>query len=260
MNTAYCLIREGHGYRRDAFHKGLRAAGYNVVADPPGRTDPTDLLVIWNRYFQNHDIATRAEARGTRVLVAENGFFARPSLGGMHYALALHGHNGIGTWPEGDGARWAELGVELKPWRTDGRHILVAPNRTFGMPGFSMPPEWPKAAVDALRKYTKREVRHRAHPGNDAPRIPLEEDLRDAWAVVIWTSSVGVHALCAGIPVICCAPRWIAKAATSESLAAVEAPPMPDRLRPLERLAWAQWTLDEIQSGEAFRCLLKMKT
>lgn len=256
MKLAYVGIREQPHYRREAFVAGLKAAGYEVRIGAPQRFDADTIYLCWNRYSENHEYCRRLEQAGGICLIAENGYLRGPKDGGDYYALARHGHNGSGTWPEGDASRFEALGIELQPWREQGQHILVCPNRSFGMPGMIMPPEWAHDVKKRLTKFTKREIRVRPHPGNDAPKKPLADDLRDAWAVVIWASSAGVHALVAGIPVICESPHWICKKAAS-TLASIESPTMFGRTVELQRLAWAQWNLAEIASGEAIDHLLR---
>lgn len=252
---AFSLIRNSPHYRHEAFLSGLAAAGYEVHDRAPDRGRPGDILVCWNRYSTVEHIADRFEAEGGTVLVAENAYVHGRHDGGSYYALAIHAHNGAGQWHIGGPERWQALGVELKPWRTEGKHILVAPNRDFGMRGFIMPTRWGEQTAEALRKATKLEVRLRLHPGNNRPAVPLEDDLRDARAVVIWSSSVGVKALIEGIPVICMAPWWICKSATS---AEPGAPVVMDdrREKAMHALAWSQWAVDEIKSGIAFEHLL----
>lgn len=261
--NAYCLIRPQPHYRHDAFVAGLKAAGYVVNTGACGPGKPGDVLVIWNRYGSNEVLADRFEAEGGTVLVAENGYLGRDAEGRQHYAIARHGHNGSGQWPEGGPERWTRLGVELQPWRANGEHILLCPNRPFGMRGFEMPVHWVRDTVEALRRHTKRPIRVRPHPGNwqqqapQAPQVPLADDLANAWAAVIWASSAGVHALVAGIPVWCTAPWWICKAAAHDDLGQIEHEPAmrPDRFKAFARLAWAQWTVDEIAAGLPFRAL-----
>lgn len=264
---AYSLIRRDPHYRHEAFLKGLAAAGYEVHDRAPDRGRPGDILCIWNRYGGVEQIADRFEAEGGTVLVAENGYIHGRHDGGDFYALAIHGHNGSGTVRIGGPERWESLGVQLKPWRTEGKHILVAANRDFGMRGFAMPTGWGERTAEALRKVTQREVRLRLHPGNNRPAVPLENDLRDAHAVVIWSSSVGVKALIEGIPVVCCAPWWVCKRATLpldaygvaiDSPIAFQCDESMDmmRLYAMEELAWSQWAVDEIKSGIAFEHLL----
>lgn len=265
---AFSLIREQPHYRRDAFIMGLRACGYEVHDGAPSeKVRPGDVLVAWNRYWHVEQICDRFEAEGGTVLVAENGYVKGRHDGGDYYALAIHGHNGSGTVRVGGPERWGALGIELKPWRTEGKHILVAPNRSFGMRGFIMPERWGENTVDALRKVTQREVRLRQHPGNNKPAVPLEHDLANAHCVVIWSSSVGVKALIAGIPVVCCAPWWICKkaalpldayGAAIDSPIAFQCDDSMDMIRQyaMEDLAWSQFNCAEIASGYAFNCLL----
>lgn len=269
MPRAWCLVRDQPHYRREAFVSGLAASGYTVQPDAGGTPDagPGDLVVGWNRYGWIEQIADAVEARGATFVCAENGYIQGRHDGGSYYALAIHGHNGSGTVRVGGPERWDALGVQLKPWRTEGKHILVAANRSFGMRGFIMPDRWGENTAEALRKLTQREVRLRLHPGNNRPAVPLENDLRDAHAVVIWSSSVGVKALIEGIPVVCCAPWWICKKATLpldaygaaiDSPIAFQCDESADIARQyaMEELAWSQFSVAEIASGWPFQWLI----
>lgn len=268
VKVAYNLTRREIHYRHDAFSAGLRAAGYEVRSGNAALGAPGDVLLIWNRYGPYHDIATRFEARGGTVIVAENGYLG-PGGVSPHamnprewYALGRGAHNDAGAVPEGGPERWEALGVDLKPWRTEGGHVLVCPNRSFGIPERMMPPNWPSDVCNRLRKLTQREVRLRPHPGNGPAKKPLAEDLAGAWACVIWSSSAGVHALIAGVPVICEAPYWIAKGAADKYLECVEKVDdrggLQTREAAMRRLAWGQWHLSEVESGEPFARLIAL--
>lgn len=257
---AYCQIREQPHYRREAFVDGLRAAGYEVMLDAPARGAPGDVLLIWNRYSIWHVMATAFEAGGGTVIVAENGYLGPHGVSphGMEprsiYALALRFHNGAGEWFVGDRQRFEALQAPLQPMRKIGGHVLVAANRPFGLPGFSMPANWAWDTAARITRETGWPVRVRLHPGNAGPVRPLALDLDDCHAVVIWSSSVGVTALLNGVPVVCEAPSWILKPAAARCLADVDA--IADRrLDAFERLAWAQWEISEIETGEPFERL-----
>jgi hypothetical protein len=239
---------------------GLEKVGYRITQDKNA-----DLLLIWNRYGQNHLIAESFERQGRTVIVAENGYLGKGGVSPKfevhpsgpkpesYYSLSIGWHNGRGVWPTGRG-RFSKLGVELKPWRTAGDHILVCPNRSFGVGKQVMPTDWASRTAQRLQDETRRPVRVRGHPGNDAPRKPLEADLDGAWAVIIWSSSAGVHALQHGIPVFVEAPWWVMKGVSATG--PLDNPVMPDREPHFERMAWHQWTLEEIESGEPFSHLL----
>ena len=263
---AYVLIREAPWYRREAFVSGLRAAGHEVQVKPPSRLDKQTVLVIWNRYAGNHELATQVERAGGTVLVAENGYLGAGGTSPKfdvhpvgpqphhYYCIARGFHNDDARVVQGSALRFPLLGIALSPWRADGAHVLVCPNRAFGVPGRSMPPDWPERCADRLRRHTNRPVRVRAHPGNTAPKRSLLEDLLGAWACVVWTSSCGVHALAAGVPTYCEAPHWILRSAASKNN--INCPDLPDREPHFERMSWSQWTVAEIASGEPFRHLL----
>jgi hypothetical protein len=262
---AYCLIREQPAYRRDAFVAGLKKHGYEVVLGPPVQQKTRDILVTWNRYGEVEQRADQFEANGGTVLVAENGYINGRHEGGDYYALAKHGHNGSGDWYVGGRERWDALGVELKPWRATGGHILVAPSRSFGKRGTVMPFSWADDVTRRLQEVTDRPIRLRQHPANGTPSTPLGEDLRDCWAVVVWHSTVGVRALIDGIPVICESSAWVMKDAFGVYPEVSAVSEMERQLVPLDyghrdpawwALAWAQWSVREIAAGIPFEYLL----
>lgn len=267
MRRAYSLIRDQPWYRRQAFESGLKAAGYEVSTGVAGHGRPGDALVIWNRYSGVHDIACRFEREGGTVLVAENGYLGAGGTspkfdvhpGGPqphhYYALGLWYHNDASRIIPGGPERFERLHVELRPWRATGEHILVAPNRSFGVAGRMMPPDWAERCTQRLRGATGRPVRVRAHPGNDAPKRRLQDDLEGAWACVVWSSGSAVHALAAGIPTFIEAPFHALKGAGAGG--SLDEPVMPERLPHFQRMAWGQWRIDEIERGEPFRHLLR---
>ena len=249
MTHACSLIRPLPHYRHEAFEAGLEAAGCSVSRQPkPG---PGALLLIWNRYGVNDDLATQYEKAGGQVLVAENGYFARHGEAPTEYAISKgQHHHGGALVPEISPIKG------LKPWRKEGDHILICAQRGFwskvmGCDG------WADRITTELRQRTKRPIRLRAHPGNHAPKVPLIEDLADCHAVVLWSSNSGIEALMQGVPVFYGAPRWIAeKAALPLAAADLEQPFMGDRTAGLSHAAANQYSVDEIASGEPFRRLL----
>jgi hypothetical protein len=260
---AWCAIRALPHYRHDAFAQGLRNAGYEVaVGEPNAQAQPGDVFVCWNRYGAIELACDRFEAQGGTVIIAENAYLGLDRDNRQIYALAQGYHNGRGQWPRGGPERFNALGLTPQPWQCWGEHVLVAPNRPFGARGNIMPHDWANDVARRLRAVTLRPVRVRMHPGNKAPQEPLANDLEGAWCVVIWSSSVGVSALMAGIPVICEADWWICKAAAGSDIAAVNSPYFNDasRRQALEDLAWAQWSVDEIASGEPFRRLMECRS
>lgn len=216
-------------------------------------------MVTWNRYGENEYLADRFEAAGGTVIVAENGYI-NPGGGtpkfdvyeGIEpwhrYALAREGHNGSGYTPVGGFYRFQDLKLRLQSWKTDG-HVLVCPGRDFGSRKMLPPQDWVRDIVPKLKQeFPKSEIRVRPHPGNGRPGRELIEDLQGCQLCVIWASSAGVHALVAGVRVRCLSPYWVCKTKGGWN--------NHSRLEALSRMAWAQWSVDEITAGIPFHHLL----
>ena len=252
---AVSLLRDSQHYRADAFANGLRLNGFEVVEHLPD-PGPSDLLLVWNRHGGNNHTAKRFEAAGARVLVAENGYLGKAWRDGKWFALALGHHCGAGTWPDGGPQRWDALGVELEPWRENGTHTLVLEQRGIGEPGIASPPGW------ADQMAIKLDCRVRRHPGAGPVRVTLRDDIAHVTQVVTWSSGAALLALLMGVPVFYAFPRWIGAPAARPLFELGHQPPLRDdaaRLAMFRRLAWAQWTLSEIESGEAFARLLALR-
>jgi hypothetical protein len=253
VRRAFVLIRDLPHYRRDAFSVGLKAAGYAVEFDVPRMFHESDVLVIWNRYYEYDSHAVRAEKAGATVLIAENGYLGTEWRGERWYSLSRSHHNGAGDWQPGGAERWDGWNVELPALRTGGREYVVLPQRGIGPAGVAMPNGWECVAADWLRQKTSRPIRIRHHPGAGTG-TPLEEDLAQARGVVTWGSGAALKALLLGIPSFHALPNWIG--APASRFIDGDLTPLPDnRLAMFRRLAWAMWTLDELRSGEPFRRL-----
>lgn len=236
---AWVSLRNELHYRRDAFQQGLEALGFEVhftVTDHPG---PRDLFVCWNRYGYNEACALRFQRMGRPVLVAENAAWGNEFAGDRWYSLARGMHNTAGRSDYRGPERWDALGVELPPFRTTGTEVVILPQRGIGPEGVAMPRGW---ADKAQAQYGGRV---RRHPGKQ-PCVPLQDDLANASLVVTWGSGAAIKALLWGVPVVSEMPGWIGAQDNTEA----------GRLEMFRRLAWSQWRLSEIQSGEAFRRLL----
>lgn len=252
---ATCLIRPEPCYRRAAFEKGLKRAGYTLTTSlVPARA--RDVLVTWNRMKGSAEATCeRWEAAGGIVLVAENGYLqALDKTHKNYYALSVGQHHRGRNAADGTN-RFSRLGWTPKPQRTAGREVLVLAQRGIGSRLMASPPQWAEKAAVLLRRQTKLPVRIRYHPGVRLDPVPLEQDLKDAVACVIWSSGAGVRALVEGVPVFYAAPHWIAQdGALRLEQFALPVPPMcaASLDAAFRRVAWGQWHFDEIASGEPF--------
>lgn len=260
MPRVHIALRTVPVFRFEAFHEGFRRLGYDIAPAVPNRIETDDVLVIWNRRADQERMARAYEAAGARVVVAENAYL-QPGRD-KHFALALGHHNGAGTWPYSVKGwpvlsrpeRWPELDIRAEPWRETGDFIVVLPQRGIGERGVAMPHTWLAETLTWLRAATRRPVRVRRHPGNGG--ADPSPDFRDAWAAVTWGSGAAIKAVVAGVPVFHGLRSWIGAPAAHRIGHDLERPYLGYRIPMLERLAWAQWSVAEVESGEAFRWLL----
>ncbi len=251
---ATVLMDDQPGWRWDAFAAGLKVCGYKALKYQ--QPSPTGVLVTWNRWHRNDRVAAEYEKFGFPVIVAENGYIGKDSQGRQLYALARTHHLGAGRWFVGEEDRWSGLDIEVKPWRSDGAHIVLLPQRGYGPPGIAMPKNWVADVSIRLSRITKRRVVVRDHPG--AGRPSMNRDLQGCWAAVTWGSGAGVKAIVAGTPVFHELPNWIGAPAARYGIDQIEDPALCDRAPMLHRLSHAQWGTDEIATGESFRRLLSI--
>lgn len=249
MRTAVLTIRREPAYRRIAFESMLKKHGYHVITHYGGTAPRSreDILVLWNKkHGADEDNANRWERQGGTVLVVENGYLQRVDK--TYYAISVHGHNGSGWFPVGGEDRFTKLGFELKPWiewrsGDNRKQILVCGQRGIGSSLMASPPMWGERHCAALSTGGRHKPILRSHPGNFAPKVPLEQDLSRAYACHIWSSGAGVRALVEGVPVKHHAPYWICDRPEG-------------RINQLHRMAHGQWHHEEIATGEPLARIL----
>ena len=253
--VATVLIKDDRPYF-SAFANGLSAAGYEVHKERQVDPIPGDVLLLWNRLPTQDHIARLYERIGATVLIAENGW-----IGENTYTLCQSYHCGAGYWFVGEESRWPKFGIQVQPWRKSGEHILVIPQRGMGIPPIAMPRTWTADTIKILENETDRPIRIRE------PRhrlTPLEPDFDDCHAVVTWASGAGIKAIVAGIPVFYKMPGWVGQYAAVYGIEPdfygvgdLEKPYLGQREMMLHVMSWAMWQLDEIETGEPFKCVLR---
>jgi hypothetical protein len=141
--------------------------------------------------------------------------------------------------------RLERFNVKLKPYRNDGRSIVVLRPGEYIEKAYARHAGIKVGIADAMaqevRRYTDRPIVVKNKSGD------LIESLKDAWAVVCPFSVAGVYAAVHGVPVfstpLC--PTW---PISSGSLNNIEQPQYHDRYEWANSLAWASWNLDELKT------------
>lgn len=180
-----------------------------------------------------------------------------------------------------DESRWnkisSRLNIKLKPWRSSGDHILICLQRNGGwsMRGLDVQ-TWLDQTIMEIRKYCKkRHIIVRLHPGDKkmpkmlrinhknvsvSRRRYLQEDLKNAWATILYNSSPAVASSIEGVPVFLTDPHpefSQAKEVANLDLSRIENPLLPNREEWIKKLAMCHWNFEELKNGEAWQFFRK---
>lgn len=235
--------------------------------------DPSDIAVIFGVRksrvpvsWPRGEIFRQQRQNNLDVVVLETGYMNRGDGENHHYAAGFNGLNGRadfrnkGMKPD----RWEKLGVNLKPW-AKGDHIVLCAQVPWDASVDHVDyMAWLGEAADALRAINRRVV-FRPHPmanlgpipGFEYSTKPIVNDLVGAHCVVAFNSNSTVEGVIEGVPAVVCDKGAMAWDVAGHSLGEVAAPPMEDREAWAADLAYSQWTLDEMRSGEAWEHLTR---
>lgn len=189
---------------------------------------------------------------GIPAVVADWGYLKRVSEPSEaergYYQVGIGGLNAVPPF-DCPSDRFDALGLTVAPRGGDPKGYVLVCGQVPGDAAHGMDAN---AYISWLRETISQypEAVYRPHPrgGVDLPGIeshtgPLSEALAGARLVVTWNSNVGHDALLAGVPVVAHGP-----AAYSE-LAGETLPSVDPRREYFHRVAYGQWTLDEMRSG-----------
>ena len=239
-----------------ALRDGFEALGWRVIwrsgeLYKQGQVENFDAVAVCGCRGNNRDVLADYTAVGIPAMVIEWGYLKRADLGRDGYwQLGLGGLNWLPTTPcKTD--RWRALGLNLaKPH--DGVTIIAGQMIGDAAHPFGDAVSMTRWACGVAEQETGP-VLFRPHPrsawvaphGMELDTLPLAVSLARAGKVIAWSSNVGNDALLAGCEVRAYGPAiW----------AAVE---RANRRKYFHRLAYAQWTLDEIATGEPIDFVLR---
>jgi len=255
-----------------AFVQGAKLLGHEVVEHNLN----ADVLVIWSvlwhgRMEQNKKIWEEAKRLGKKVLILEVGCFIR----GTTWRIGLNHVNNNGSFgltTDLQFNRSRSLGVNLKPWFTGGKNIVICGQHSKSEQWADMPNpiDWLKSTIDLIKQHSDRPIIFRPHPRdfqwttkisykdvtlkipkhirNTYDDFDFIDDLKDAWAVVNPSSNTGILSILHGIPAFVY-PASLAYPVANHSLAKIESPSRPSREQWLEEICHCEWTLEEIAQG-----------
>ena len=252
--------------RLTSFAAGLERHG--LKHDVVMRHEPVcewDVLVVNSGYYPGYPKnlpLKRAQASGTPYINIGNGFYRKNVYHGVSWNGGIKGQGDFcnaGSPTD----RWADHGLQIKPWRSAGDHVVLCCQvptdpSVAGIDIFA----WCAQAARTIRKHSDRRIVFRPHPlsRDITPGVPdtvrseetFDHDLRDAHAVVTYNSASSALAILDGIPIFVDDDASPALPVANRDLAKIETPDRPVREQWAHDLAYAQWSLDEMASGECW--------
>ena len=152
-------------------------------------------------------------------------------------------HNGEGNYPND---RLEKLNLKILDQKKYGNYIILSEPSEVMKKLYNVP-NWTEDTLKLVRKYTDRKVV--VH--NKFSEKPLNLLLKDAWAFVSLQSTAGFTAMSKGIP------SYFTEATLSHigKIQNIENPNINYKI--FNNLAYGQWTLKEIETGEAWENILK---
>lgn len=231
------------------------------------------------------DVFEKQQRENKRSIIVDSNLFLYADRGNSNKFLR-YSYDGIfpntGEYCNAtpDPKRWdiisKRLGISLKPWRKNGKDILICCQRDGG---WSMGNEklmpWLIRVIQQIRHLSSRRIVIRLHPGDKHNlqhkrqlaryRLPdvivshsenILQDFATAYCVINYNSSPAVAAAIEGIPVFVLDPdRSQAKDVAHHSLQDIENIKEFDRELWIQRMAQMHWNLDELKDGTAWRHL-----
>jgi len=238
--------------RARAFLAGLErhgdTGGIHDMAQAHTALIEAEFGVCWGK--RNLD-KLMAQSEGRDVVVMELGYMGDRL---EWTSLGWNGLNGRAAFPFGDAMRWRKHFAHLITggWKEGGEYVLVAAQvpGDAAVDGVNID-AWAEQAV-AKHVELKNIASLRPHPLVTEPDMELAEDLAGASLAVTYNSNLGVDAVLAGVPTVAMDEGSMAWPVAAHVISGVVYPP---RNRWAQALAWTQWTLPEIASGEAWAAL-----
>jgi len=170
-------------------------------------------------------------------------------------------------------------------WKTKGNHILLCMQKVGdasmrGADVFS----WTENTITALREHTDRKIIVRPHPllrKNARHRelqskvlkiagvtwqesdllkdgfVPIQDQLKEAWCAVTYTSGSGIDAVLQGTPNVACDTGSMVYDVSSKNISEIENPFRGDKSDWTNKIAYCQWSIEEFESGECWQHVSK---
>lgn len=273
------------------FHMGV-PGGQSTEVEVP-KHSPCDLAVMQGWVHENsgrtphlmfrREIIRQQKLAGKHVLAIDSNLFLWKDPNNTNHYLRfslndVFPQTGNYFTDNVDPSRWQkikkDLNINVQPWRTQGRHILICLQRNGGWSMKQLPVmHWLPKIIKKIQTYTDRKIVVRAHPGDGKAKEYLKinfpgvristnphilQDFIDCHAVVTYNSSPGVAAAVEGIPVFVTDPDPRSSQAfevANTNIKTIDEPKIFEREPWLEKLAMSHFNYDDLRHGTAWNII-----
>ena len=262
-----------------AFINSMQDAGDTVLVD---KDDNCDIAVIWSVLWQGRmanyrPIWNAYRTKNKPIVVLEVGGIKRNET----FKVGINGVNREADFANEnvDSERWKKFNIELKPWAQAGEEIIICGQHHNSHQWRNNPKmyKWFEQQITEIRKYSDRPIVVRPHPrdhinidttkfknvkviapikNQNTDDTNFNEILKNAWAVVNHSSNPAMQSVFNGVPV------FVSEASLSydvgnSTLANINNPSRPGRWSWANKLAYTEWTTEEIKQGLPWRRIKK---
>ena len=255
-------------FEHSCIHGGHSICNSSNISD-------SDVHVLWSVLFngrmaRNKDIWTRCRELRKPVIVLEVGGIKR----GTTWKVGLNGINRDAYFGDSnnDDSRKRLLGLEVKPWRTSSKYILLCGQHDKSLQWQDMPrmSNWFLNTYEEIRKHTDRPIIFRPHPRCRLEHIErglthvtrqeprhvngtydsFDMGFNDIHCTISYSSNPGIHSIIEGVPAFVSTHSLAYDVANDiDFLHDIEQPLMTDRTQWLNDYAHTEYTVDEISQG-----------
>jgi len=261
-----------------------RKGDYGKGRKYDGPDSEADAIIVYG--VKSRDLLKEHHNSGCNWIILDKGYIRRSGPHGVElYTRAsvnetypLHAISAPGADKPSD--RWDRLEIEMKRLRkpTSDGHILLAGSsqKFYDYFGCGNERRFHAKMVRRIKRFTERRIHYRPKPSYEkrtgegeelltlgaarfsSPYEKIADALVNAHVLVTFASNAACDALFSGVPAITLGPH-ISNPVAGDSLSLVNNPPFPEkdeRYRWACKLAYEQWTLEEMRSGEMWEYLL----
>ena len=223
--------------------------------------------MFWGLVNNNTNLIHQIEDTGQNWWFTDTPYFGRFDnnnlLANNHYWRICKNNIHVPYIKGLDSDRLKSFNLSYRDYNNKGSYILVCPSSP-GIHNFLNEANWLEQTIIEIKKHTDRPIVIREKPrgrGTSGPSeavVPLQQQLKDAWACVTSCSISAVESLCQGVPVICHDISF-AKPICKTEIKDIENPSYTDPKDWLYSLSYQQFTPEEFANGTAVGVLKDLK-